>query len=637
MKLKWLVIFSGLLAIFSLSYCKDKSRVEHSSPYLNHNDSVDYVGIQACASCHADKFATFVNTGMGSSFDVASLNKSSAKFNNVTPVYDAFRDLYYLPLLIDSSIHIKEYRLSGKDTVYSRLEKISYIIGSGHHTNSHFIEENGFVYQAPLTFYTQKGQWDLPPGFENGFNNGFERKIGLECMSCHNASPKLINGSENRYLDLPHGIDCERCHGPGELHVNEKKRGILVDVSKSVDYSIVNPAKLSWQRQIDICQRCHLQGNAVLKPGKDFTDFKPGMELSKIFDQFSPHYIGGDEFVMAAHSERFQMSKCFTSSVKGDIKSNDSKVGFTCISCHNPHVSVRETNLKVFNAKCNSCHSGSGKKSCSDLPESLLKEHNNCVKCHMPSSGTSDIPHVTVHDHYIRKPTDPRKKSTGSLIGLRCITNPKPDLLTETNAYITYFEKFDSNPLYMDSAKAKSARLDADKSENIKTLIHLHYINSEFNKVIQLSSKLKSEIDGWTAYRIAKSFERMSNNPKALEWFDKAIEFQAQNLDFLLQKSYLLIKMKQFSKAKPILENLNKLYSKNAESWACLGLVHMNENQLSLAKNNFEKSLSLNPDLVLAIQNLRTLEQLLGNIEKVKVLDLRLSKIKNNVNSTSKR
>ena len=231
MRYKILAIVCGLALILCLSYCKDGKSTTAVSPYLNHADSVKYLGAQACASCHADKYATFIQTGMGSSFGLATLRKSSAEFKNVKPVYDAYRNLYYLPFVKDSVIYIKEYRLDNQDTVYARTEKISYIVGSGHHTNSHFIEENGFIYQAPLTFYTQKGQWDLPPGFENGNNTGFERKIGLECMSCHNALPQLVSGTENQYRQLPHGIDCERCHGPGEIHVREKSKGNIVDVA----------------------------------------------------------------------------------------------------------------------------------------------------------------------------------------------------------------------------------------------------------------------------------------------------------------------------------------------------------------------------------------------------------------------
>ena len=39
-------------------------------------------------------------------------------------------------------------------------------------------------------------------------------------MTCHNSFPHFTLGSENKYQNVPSGIDCERCHGPGELHVS---------------------------------------------------------------------------------------------------------------------------------------------------------------------------------------------------------------------------------------------------------------------------------------------------------------------------------------------------------------------------------------------------------------------------------
>ena len=144
------------------------------------------------------------------------------------------------------SLYIKEFRLGeeSKDTVYQRNQYVKYIVGSGQHTNSHIFDDNGFLYQAPITFYTQKGIWDLAPGFEGGFSSRFNRMIGLECMTCHNALPNFVQGSENKYLKVPNGINCERCHGPGELHVKEKLANNIIDTSKYVDYTIVNPKRL---------------------------------------------------------------------------------------------------------------------------------------------------------------------------------------------------------------------------------------------------------------------------------------------------------------------------------------------------------------------------------------------------------
>lgn len=224
---------------------------------------------------------------MGKSFDHATRQKSSGDFTSAR-VSDAFADFYYQSFWMNDSLFMLEYRRIKNDTVHKRLEQVNYIIGSGQHTNSHLQVVNGYVNQMPMTFYTQRKKWDLPPGFENGMNTRFSRKIGLECMTCHNAYPKFVTGSENKYTAIPVGIDCERCHGPGSIHVNARKTQVAVDTSKYVDYTIVNPAKLPIARQFDICQRCHLQGNAVLKNGHSFFDFRPGQVLSDYLSGISP-------------------------------------------------------------------------------------------------------------------------------------------------------------------------------------------------------------------------------------------------------------------------------------------------------------------------------------------------------------
>ena len=59
-----------------------------------------------------------------------------------------------------------------------------------------------------------------------------------------------------------------------------------VDTSKTPDYTIVNPRRLSTELQNNVCQRCHLQGIAVLNDGKSFFDFHPGMKLSEVMNVF---------------------------------------------------------------------------------------------------------------------------------------------------------------------------------------------------------------------------------------------------------------------------------------------------------------------------------------------------------------
>lgn len=141
--------------------------------YLNHADTARYVGINTCKLCHQDIYNTFIQTGMGSSFAAATKTKSAGDFKH-SIIYDEFSDFWYKSFWGKNDLlYFKEFRLQGKDTVYQRIEKCDYIIGSGHHTNSHMQNVNGYFNQMPMTFYTQKKEWHLPPGFENGVNTRF--------------------------------------------------------------------------------------------------------------------------------------------------------------------------------------------------------------------------------------------------------------------------------------------------------------------------------------------------------------------------------------------------------------------------------------------------------------------------------
>jgi hypothetical protein len=427
--------------------------------YLNHSDTAKYVGINTCRLCHQDIYNTFIETGMGKSFDVASKQKSSGDYHT-SVVHDKIGDFYYKAFWDKDSLRFLEYRMQGKDTIYKRLETVNYIIGSGQHTNSHIQSINGYLNQMPMTFYTQKKTWDLPPGFENGHNSRFMRKIGLECMSCHNSYPDFVLGSENKYNAVEKGIGCERCHGPGSIHVAQRGTGSKIDTSKYIDYSIVNPAKLSIDAQFDICQRCHLQGNTILKEGKSFYDFKPGMKLSNYMTVFLPKYKNADdEFIMASHADRLKQSACFIQSMeKAKANTNKSlkpyKDAMTCVTCHNPHVSVRETNKEVFNDACKQCHGGT-KKDISKIfcSKAGITKTANCVSCHMPNSGSIDIPHVTVHDHYIRKPLNNKEKQgLKEFIGLYAINEKNPSTIVKAKAYLNQYEKFELKTTYLDSS-----------------------------------------------------------------------------------------------------------------------------------------------------------------------------------------
>lgn len=598
--------------------------------YLNHTDSAQYVGMNQCRLCHQDIYNTFIETGMGKSFDDATHLKSSAVFEKHTVIYDKHRDFYYHSFWDKDSLKILEFRLNKKDTVYKRIEKVDYIVGSGQHTNSHIQSVNGYLNQMPMTFYTQKKTWDLPPGFENGFNTRFTRKIGLECMSCHNSLPDFVQGSENKYNAVPDGIGCERCHGPGSIHVKQRSSGSKIDTSKYIDYSIVNPGKLPIDLQFDICQRCHLQGNTVLKEGKSFYDFRPGMKLADYMVTFLPRYKGADdEFIMASHADRLKQSKCFISSYQPEKNKSSLrpyKNALTCVTCHNPHVSVKNTQQDVFNAACNKCHDESKKSDllCSEKKEVLSKNKNNCVGCHMPKSGSVDIPHVTVHDHYIRKPLkkeDVEKIKT--FIGLYAVNEKNPSSQLKAKAYLQQYDKFEYKKEYLDSAKKYlSDKTDKDILQNFSLLVYLKFIEQDFKSIIAYTTKLgqdnllknllvKKSWDNehaWVAYRIGEAFYSENDLHNAELFYKKAIELSPFNLEFKNKMGVLLIDKNNLIEAKTIFEEIVNENPKYVQALNNLGYVKLLSGDANAAEIIYNKALALDPDYELLLMNIAGLK-----------------------------
>jgi hypothetical protein len=649
-RIKFIAVFAFTILVVSINfYCTQNqnniSSISNENKYLNHDDSVKYVGINTCKQCHGNIYETFIKTGMGKSFDLATHQKSSAIFGKKAVVYDKFRNFYYKSFWKNDSMFIYEYRLNGKDTTYKRIEKVNYIVGSGQHTNSHLCIRNGYVTQMPMTFYTQSKQWDLPPGFENGANTRFGRNIGLECMSCHNSYPEFEIGSENKYNSLPNGIGCERCHGPGEAHVAQKKSGNIVDTSKYIDYSIVNPAKLSIDLQFDVCQRCHLQGNAVLKNNHSFYDFKPGLKLSDYISVFLPRYKNADdEFIMASHADRLKQSKCFIKTFDAAKVSKELrpyKNGLTCISCHNPHVSVKETNKNVFNDACKKCHS-----SVNDCSLEISKRkisNDNCVSCHMPKSGSIDIPHVTVHDHWIRKPISKiEKKAVKEFIGLQSVNETNPSKETKATAYLNYYEKFSKNELYLDSA-FKFLNLNDIKSliENIENITKYYFFRKDSKALISKCekigiSKLLSSVlntksfenkHAWSAYRIGEAYLQNNEYNNAILFFKKSIQLAPYYSEFKNKLGAIYQLQNRNIEAEQIFQEIINEQPTFVPALSNLGYMYMLKADYKFANYYLQEALKLDPDFELALLNLANLNLQLGEKDRAKALLKRIIQI----------
>lgn len=567
--------------------------------YLNLHDTVDYVGMETCRSCHANVYETFIRTGMGRSFGRAVPGRSSADFGAHATVYDSILDLHYHPFFADSTLYIREFRLRGGDTVHNRVERIDYIVGSGHHTHSHIIDRNGYLFQAPITFYTQERRWDLAPGYEKGANSRFSRILTTECITCHNHLPGHVPGSEHKYYAMPEGIACERCHGPGELHVKAMLAGELVDTSKTADRTIVNPRRLPRELQTDICQRCHLQGIAVPNPGKTFFDFRPGMALSDVMQVYLPRYSDSDErFIMASQADRFRLSRCY-------LESED----FTCITCHHPHIPVAETGKEKYNAACRNCHV---KQGCSAPAAQRKAQGDDCAGCHMPKSGSIDIPHVRITDHYIRKDyrkPAPDKGGQGRFLGLQPLTKAEASPTEMAEGYLALYDKFVQDPAMLDSA-ARWLALSKDRKERLFPLqVHLAFARQDYVALAGWGERQDTAtLDGWTAYRLGEGLLKTGKVRRAEVLLARAVSRMPFHPDFAEKLGVAMGMNGRTREAERVFRGVLLEDPARPLALTNLGYLRAIAGDLQGARVYYRKALALDPDHRQARENLAALD-----------------------------
>ena len=321
---------------------------------------VGYVDPNLCAQCHAAISRQFSRTGMGRSF-----SKSPAP----TPgrYYHRASNRHYEVLSRGGTYFLRRHQLDGQGQQVNILERrIDFVIGSGNHAMT-FVHrtEQGRLMMLPLTWYAAHGgYWAMSPGYDRPDHLDFRREVSAECLFCHNGYPAASNGG------LADGIDCQRCHGPGERHVRKPERG-----------TILQPGRLPPEREMEVCLQCHLetasQGvpNAIRLAGRPVFSYRPGEQLSGYMLQFD-RAGGGDRFEINHSAYRLRQSPCRP---------------LACTTCHNPHhagprSSYRET--------CQGCHRGEHASAQTD-----------CIACHMPKRRTEDAVHVVMTDHRIqRKP-----------------------------------------------------------------------------------------------------------------------------------------------------------------------------------------------------------------------------------------
>lgn len=357
---------------------------------------------QVCQSCHAEIYRSYGEVAMARSFYRPSAENVIEDYTRENHFFHAPSNRHYRMVQQEGRFFQRRYRLDSDGNEKNILEReVTWIIGSGEHARSYLsLDEGGVLRQLPVTWYPQIQRWGMSPGYDRPDHEDFGRQVTHSCLFCHNGYPLLPEPSD-RYgqrnvfrMKLPSGIGCHRCHGPGGDHVKLASSGTAA--VGQIRQSIVNPARLSLERQLDVCLQCHLEAAAAAprfrRSGRPVYSFKPGESLADYivhFDLGDPDAEAPlDRFEIDSAGYRMLQSACF----------RQSRGALTCTTCHDPHRKLRgDQAVNHYRERCLSCHNRPSRAVHGETPP------GDCTACHMPKRRAQDVVHAVMTDHLIQK------------------------------------------------------------------------------------------------------------------------------------------------------------------------------------------------------------------------------------------
>lgn len=417
-----------------------------------------WVGSETCAACHAAIYKRYMSTPMARSSGVIGQGALLERFDNAAFTHE--RTGYRYRVSRTGSRYFLEFEKGTGPARVAGGRPLPYFVGSGAAARSYLLTVDGFLYEAPVTYYTQRNQWDLSPGYDRHEYPFLTRPIVPGCLQCHASrlqhQPPTLNGFETPPF-LEAGIACERCHGPGAAHIARMKSGAPVTAS-----AIVNPAKLTPESRDSVCEQCHLSGEArVVRAGRAADSFVAG---DRLVDHVAVFVRSGGSAGMkvTSHVENLAQSVC--KQAAGDR--------LWCGSCHDPHAPPAPAERAAwFRSKCLGCHAAD---SCKTTAAARRARANDCTACHMPRNPVADAEHVVYTDHSIPRRPGVRGAPAKSDAPLVLFSGGDPAPRDLALAYALMAQQDSGNAAYKARALDQLRRLADPDSETMVALADLY-------------------------------------------------------------------------------------------------------------------------------------------------------------------
>jgi tetratricopeptide (TPR) repeat protein len=534
-----------------------------------------YVDPAVCAQCHADKARTYSQTGMARSFYRMTAQTAVEDFKSGLPFYHAPSDTWFNIIERGGKYFQRRWQVGfdGRETNVEE-KQIDFVLGSGNHARTYLhLTPRGTLQQLPLGWYSEKGGYlAMNPGYDQADYGGSTRVIHYECMFCHNGYPRIPEGhqeagAEAQYLQpLPEGIDCQRCHGPGRRHVEAAQTAGAT--AGQIRAAIVNPARLTPEREMEVCLQCHLETTSRLLPhsllrfGRGPFSYTPGQPLADFRLSFDRAEGKNSDFEVAHAGYRLRESQCFVKSA-GKLR---------CTTCHDPHNIPRgESAAAHYNSVCQSCHR---------VSPPTRAEHTagaNCIACHMPKRRTDDAVHIVMTDHKIV-----RKKPAGDLLAEKAEAHESP-ATSYRGEVVPYYPPITAptgnGPLYIALAQiTDGSNLNAGLIRLASSIDRFHPVQAGFY------------------FGLGEGYRSAGDNSKAITFIEEAAR-RAPNSEIVqLGLGNALMEVKQWGKAEAAFRAAARLKPDDAAAWGFLGWTLWQQDKTAEARTDLENGIALDPD-----------------------------------------
>ncbi|QGX99449.1 tetratricopeptide repeat protein [Roseovarius faecimaris] len=614
-------LLRGLIALFLLSALSGLSFADPALSYrtflsdegiaVTSGDVPGYVPDAICAECHADKAESFAEMGMARSFYRPHPDKVIENFSPDAFFHEATNRLYGMAYRDGEYIFTRHSRAPDGSLIDGFSVKVDWIMGSGNHSRVYLYQtEDGALFQLPLAWYSQEGKWAMAPGFEFDRHLGVARDVPQRCMACHNAFADYPEGSGRAQMprlypkDMPEGIGCQRCHGPGGEHVARALSGEgEIDALRA---AIVHPGKLPRERLYSICYGCHMQPtvavNSQVRLGRGHYSFRPGEDLRDflaMIDIVDATRAQDERFDINHHPYRMEQSACFTQS-QGQLG---------CLTCHDPHVKIKpEERAAHYRQACLSCHTldPAGQPEMQGTAEHpQVAAQDDCTSCHMPERRTQDVVDVWMTDHKITRYAAPglRDPIPKEPAVVQEIFMTEPGSLPEREALvlqlIAILEYTARQAGYATDRLAQE--LDAAPTAHFEpylALLQSYLKQQRLDEALALAPLALAKAPDHPKMKevVALSYALAGDTGFGIAMLRTVLDEYPEHVDLRYNLARLLVEQGELQTAREQLEQVLALRSTHAKAWRLMAMIADKEGDPERAISAYLKALSVDPD-----------------------------------------